>query len=448
MSANDRLERDLIAWFAETAAPRTPEYTPEISLRAARVRQRPRWTFLERWLPMSATTLGRQGIRLVPWRTVGLLVAVLLLLLLAAVVYVGSQRHVPAPFGPAVNGRIAFVLTPPGYGNRSSYHEPFGDILTVDPTTGATATLVGGPEADGVPAFSLDGTKLSFVRQVAGGVQLFAIDAAGGTPIPLTRDPLPGIREAAWAPDGRSVAFTVPTGDRSDLWIASTDGSGAGRLELGDVSAIAPQWRPPDGRELLFVGSEAPGLDELGAYHGIYGYDGATGLALYRVEPDALGLRRITASDGARLDYGRTSWTPDGERIVTQASGSGSTLMRVLVLDADGREVGSIGLDDGTYADHLAPVVSPDGTRIAYAVASGDLWRVHTAPLDGSGPDVPSDHEFGGLAASLHWSPDGKTIIVNHHYYPGTWLIDVDGGATRQASWTDPGYAAWQRLAP
>ena len=29
MSANDRLERELVAWFAETAAPRTPEYTPK-----------------------------------------------------------------------------------------------------------------------------------------------------------------------------------------------------------------------------------------------------------------------------------------------------------------------------------------------------------------------------------------------------------------------------------
>ena len=97
-----------------------------------------------------------------------------------------------------------------------------------------------------MPAFSLDGTRLSFVRQVPGGMLLFAIDAAGGAPIQLTEDPLPGIREAAWSPDGRSVAFTVPTGGRSDLWIAATDGSGAGKVEL-DVSAVAPQWRPPDG---------------------------------------------------------------------------------------------------------------------------------------------------------------------------------------------------------
>ena len=122
MNANDRLERDLIEWFADTAAPRTPDYTPDILLRAARVRQRPRWTFLERWLPMSVTTLGRGIAGAVPWRTVGLITVLALLVLLAVGLYAGSQRHVPAPFGPAENGRIAVVLTPPGYENQSGYH--------------------------------------------------------------------------------------------------------------------------------------------------------------------------------------------------------------------------------------------------------------------------------------------------------------------------------------
>ena len=54
--------------------------------------------------------------------------------------------------------------------------------------------------------------------------------------------------------------------------------------------------------------------------------------------------------------------------------------MRVLVLDADGQEVGRATLDDTTYVDQLAPVVSPDGTQIAYAgIGAGDSWHVHVA---------------------------------------------------------------------
>ena len=51
--------------------------------------------------------------------------------------------------------------------------------------------------------------------------------------------------------------------------------------------------------------------------------EGATGLGLFRVRPDATGLTRVTPATGARFDYGRTSWSPDGERIVTQVEGDG-----------------------------------------------------------------------------------------------------------------------------
>jgi hypothetical protein len=357
MTATDRLERDLAEWFGETAAPRTPDWTDDILRQTAPMRQRPRWTFPERWLPMSVTTLGKQALRPAPWGTIALLAALILLIVAAVVLYAGSQRRVPPPFGPAENGSIAFVKPPDGYSAVNEYVEPFGDIQAVDPVTGMVTTLVGGPEADGVPAYSLDGTRLSFVRQVkerasepglsgislvGGDFELFALDARGGTPVRLTRDPLPGIREQAWSPDGRSVAFTVPAaGGRSDLWIAATDGSGARKLALG-VSAIMPKWRPPDGRELLFVGSASPGLDKLGAYHGIYGEEGATGLGLYRVRPDGSGLTAITSPIGRKYDYVQTSWTPDGERIVTQQAGE-DDYMRVVVLTAEGREVGRFG---------------------------------------------------------------------------------------------------------
>ena len=96
MSTTDRVERDITAWFGETAAPATPDYTDDILRQTARSRQRPRWTFPERWLPMSVITFGRVNLRPVPWRTVGLLAVLGLLLAVAAAVYVGSQPATPS----------------------------------------------------------------------------------------------------------------------------------------------------------------------------------------------------------------------------------------------------------------------------------------------------------------------------------------------------------------
>jgi len=114
-----------------------------------------------------------------------------------------------------------------------------------------------------------------------------------------------------------------------------------------------------------------------------------------------------------------------------------------------GAKANRIGPDSGGL-DAIAPVVSPDGRRIAYAVTGpgdGDHWRIHVTSIDGTGTDLATDHEFVGGAASIRWLPDGKLLIVNHHYFPGTWLVDAGDGSVRQASWTDPGYTSFQRLA-
>ena len=117
----DRLERDLTVWFAETAAPRTPPYLDDILRQTAHRRQRPRWTFFERLLPMTATTSLRAATGNVPWRALGVL-AILVLALVVGAVLIGSTQHqLPAPFGPARAGQVTYAMD--------------GDIYVVTPTT-------------------------------------------------------------------------------------------------------------------------------------------------------------------------------------------------------------------------------------------------------------------------------------------------------------------------
>jgi len=110
MSAFDRSERFLVELpeiLTDIASPRVPDYVDDLLAQTAATPQRPRWTFIERWLPMGAIARRPLFFPTVPWRTI-VTVALLIALLAAALIVAGSQSKVPPPFGPARNGALAF----------------------------------------------------------------------------------------------------------------------------------------------------------------------------------------------------------------------------------------------------------------------------------------------------------------------------------------------------
>jgi Tol biopolymer transport system component len=453
MSARTYTETDLVQWLETTGTTPRPDYVDDLLARTARSRQRPAWRSPERWLPMDLTARApAMAGRRVPFRMLAV-VALIVLAIAAATLYVGSQRRLPAPFGPAANGLIVYAApTDPSWVDKTDYQRPQGDILTIDPETGASSVLVDGPTVDGSPVISLDGTRVAFLREMPAGQQLFAVDVAGGDPLPLIGESLQGIIDVAWSPDGTSVAFIAVEGDRSNLWIARSDGSDAHRVDLGsELSFALPQWRPPAGDEVLLVGSTSPAealLPQYG-YHDLYGAfedPTASDIGLFLVRPDGSDLRPITPATGSRYDYGLVTWTPDGTRILTQAADERGDV-KVRILASDGTPLGRI--EPTTGDETVSPAVSPDGKRVAYADIRGHgPWTLRIEPVDGSSDPVETGATFEGQAATFRWSPDGETLIVTHHYDKETWLFDADGGDGQRATWTDPGSNAWQRLAP
>ncbi len=98
MSSSDRYERRLPTLLEELSAPRTPDYFDDILGQVGRTRQRPGWTFPERWLPMSAVSERLAAAPRAPVRAI-VFVALLILAVVAAIAIIaGSQQHrVPAP---------------------------------------------------------------------------------------------------------------------------------------------------------------------------------------------------------------------------------------------------------------------------------------------------------------------------------------------------------------
>ena len=157
----------LNAALDEVGGPARPDYLTDIVAQAGRTRQRPAWTFLERWLPMDIA-VRRQGVpRAV---LVFAVLALLITLLVATVAFIGGRPSQP-PLAAATNGLLAFASG--------------GDIVVVEPDGSGRRTLI--PLAGEVTnlAYSTDGQRLAYwSKELAAGTwDLIVVDAAGANPV-------------------------------------------------------------------------------------------------------------------------------------------------------------------------------------------------------------------------------------------------------------------------
>jgi hypothetical protein len=402
-------DRLLTAWFETEARVQVPLDLIERTIaQRSKTRPRPAWLLPERWYLVDLTMQR-------PWipRAARYVVAVAVLILLAAIAIavVGSQRRVPAPFGPARNGAVVYATDA-------------GDIATVDPTTGIVATIVGGPEMDRYPVYSRDGTRIAFIRKETAGDAIFAVDQDGTHLVRLTQEPLSASGSTGllvWSPDGRRLAFHS---DRR-LWVAQADGSDAHAIDVGVPIADEIHWRPPAGDEVLVRGLR----------------DGRAGLLL--VKSDGTGVRTLSPYDGAEFDYLWHSWSPDGRRVAYSSDHARET--HVLTVDGQDTVIRPRGGQSIGF-----PRFSPDGTRLAVMTwTSGTDVRVGVMPADDPAPAITLTGPVFTNGIQFDWSPDGTAILATAWDTDEPWLLDPAGGDGTRTTWAAafPDWVEWQRLA-
>ena len=188
---DQRFDRALPSLFVELASASTPDYLEAAIERASSRPQRPAWTYPGRWLPVHITTQAVPAARM-PWRQLGILALIGLLLAVAAVAYVGARRDPsPAPpFGLAAERRHRNGTRRRHRDRRSARWRP--------PSAG------GRSRGSGRPMFSPDGTRLAFVRRTGLSMVLMVANADGTNVVQLTPETL---EASGWsfAPDGRSL---------------------------------------------------------------------------------------------------------------------------------------------------------------------------------------------------------------------------------------------------
>ena len=313
--------------------------------------------------------------------------------------------------GPAVSpdgSTIAFVVSRVDMGKNKNFSQVW--LAAADGSTAPRA--VTGGDFDGNPTWSPDGRSLAFTskrsqKKGEATLHVLPVDSPGETRTIATMND--GVGEVSWSPDGKWLAFVSRTRDE--------------RYDAEDES-----WQAPRKIERFFSKLDNEGWIFDRPSH------------VYVVAADGTGSpRNLTPGE---FQHGFINWKPDSSGLVLSSQRHDTwdldfaTALYSVSLDGD---IAALSRLDGSYG---APVVSPDGTQVAFLGADDSQTypqNVHVGLLPSSGGehkwlsrqlDRTFETTSGGMA--LVWLDD-TTLLASAEDRGQTHLyrVTVDGAAPK-----------------
>jgi hypothetical protein len=353
-------------------------------------------------LVMGAQPIGFGNLIVSPRVRFGLLVAAALLALVAAALFLGSDRR------PLLgSGMVAFSSD--------------GDVYLADEQGGGAVAAIRRSEPFSVQAWSSDGTWLA----VQGGNVTYRLDPASLALTPL-HETLGADPDASAlvdiAPDGRSLLVSLAHplfGARCcDLTLVDIDNGRERQLGSGEADGqgvCLPAWSP-DGRHVAAVRPARVIVIEI-----------ATGIET------AIGTwpRDLCRSVAWGTGWDAPTWSPDSDRVAFVGP-HGS----IVVARRDGTELSRLATET-SHGPH--PLWSPDGEWIAYRTRLGlALARPDWSESRILVPARVGEYEVIADPRWIAWASDGSRIdfarepIDPEHDAFELWTVDVATGATER----------------
>ncbi len=290
---------------------------------------------------------------------------------------------------PGQNGLVLFVQRAPS-SSEAIY------VMNADGTGRTPLTADGTFHEDFGPAFSPDGTRIAFVRNLMAQSDVWVMDADGTGETRLTT--LQNVGSVAWAPSGAEIVFdnahTVASTFNYDIYKVAATGGAPTQLTNTTTWETNPSWAP-DGSKIAFeLGSE-----------------------IHTMDPDGTDAAN-TGIDGVGVD-----WSPDSLRFAFTLGG------RVRTANINGTN--NVAVTSGSHDE--APAWSPDGTKILFMRQSAngvstDVWQITS---DGANP-VNLTGTSGGIRERYpNWGPcptGGCTTLPSDSVKPSSTITRPKNG--------------------
>jgi len=407
MTARRDSDRVIAIWLTEIAPQGPVDYLDETLSALDRVRQRPAWTSPGRWLPMQLTLPRVVVPRATPYLA---LLALLLIGLIIALAVAGGQRRLPAPFGLAATGLVAF--------------ESGGDILVANADGSGRRPLVATPGAQWSPTFSRRGDRIAYwsAPNLGDPASLFVADADGSNARLLTGEQRFSVPDAlpalSWSPDDQRLAVSSD----GDLYVVNVDGTDVQPIGEPYHQRYGPVWSP-DGTLIAYTGQ--PLGDP---------YDQTSS---WVIAPDGTGDLEVIPAEGRwEIANVNPSWSPDGRSLLVHTGGAfdgDDTDISIAQRDAAGGWTHRSIVKGPTWDYH--PSWSNSGTQFSFIrLVEGSNPEQHQLMVaDADGSNIRRVSNATPRFNAQCWSPDDRFIRSFAPYDDPAQrtmlLIPLDGSA-------------------
>ena len=309
------------------------------------------------------------------------------------------------------------------------------------------------------PQLSPDGRSVAVVVSRANfdenryDPELTLVDVTTGGRHALTKD-LRGVGSPRWSPSGDRIAFlaTAGTPPRPQIHVSQAGGGEVRRVSNAPEGVQQFAWSP-DGRSFAYATrDEAEKKDGSERFNASFEITNDDYLIQAAPRPTHIWLLPTDGGDARRLTSGSwslptsfppgppaspLSWSRDGRfiaftRVESPHSGDFDRA-RVHIVDVASGVARAL---TGKEKFESQPVISPDGSRIAFSRPrdgdSNNITEIFVAPFAG-GTGTSLTSALDRQMARALWMPDGQSLVVgaNDGTRVSLWLQPLSGTARR-----------------